>query len=630
VKTQAIRMRHSVWALLAGSAALLLAVILSLLLSRSDAMAQPAAEVTALTVDKRVSAATAAPGDTLTYVIEIQETESPVTLWVTDTLPNEVTYVPGSLDYFGPPSASYGFAGGVVTWTIPSLSFGQTALITFTVEISSELTYAEVENIAQVDNGEQLFEDSATTTVSIASGNLDNAGTYKEVSSSAAQPGDVLTYTVSLYNDDEFDSALSPHVTDVLHPALTCIPGSLSVTPDWGSIDCTGGTVTWSADQIFPYQGVVLQYSAQISTTYVGVVTNTAEIVSSGQSFVRSTETDVGLYSPFTFLPVLKRQYPPVPLLYSIPEPDPDDNSYTVSWSPVAVAFDNYVLQEASDAGFTDVTGEWVTTQTSKNFVKGSLFGTFYYRVRVDNSSRWGQGPWSNVEAATAWGYFDNFSNYQSGWPREWEKTRGALYQVRPYEHPKCPGSDCEYDEGDGYVIARRSGSKPYARFGPEEAVPSENYEIELDARWWEAAYFATYQIIFGSDIDFDDYYALQVRINIVGDSRDCDYSLIRHTSSALAEDGTVSVEGDKILQDWTGSSNINCNIGSKKGSSSFDHWKIRRENDDIIIWVNGKKLGEWDDSALATDRYFGVGATLYEGFTPSKPEFDNWSVVLR
>ena len=120
------------------------------------------------------------------------------------------------------------------------------------------------------------------------------------------------------------------------------------------------------------------------------------------------------------------------------------------------------------------------------------------------------------------------------------------------------------------------------------------------------------------------------MRVNIVGDSRDCDYSVIRHTSSALAEDGTLSVESDKIMQDWSYSSDINCNIGSQKKSSSFDHWKIRRENDEITIWVNGKNLGDWDDSKFGANRYFGVGATLYEGFTPSKPEFDNWSVVLR
>jgi hypothetical protein len=329
-------------------------------------------------------------------------------------------------------------------------------------------------------------------------------------------------------------------------------------------------------------------------------------------------------------LPQIFKRWPPIPYpptLNDIPEPD-SNGSYTLSWSypytepPV----NTYTLQESknSTSNFVDV---YNGTGTSHTVTKDEG-GTFYYRVQGNNS--WGAGEWSSIKSADIFSYFDSFSNYQSGWPREWEKTRGALYQVRPYEHPKCPGEDCEYDEGSGYVIARRSGSKPYARFGPKVAVPSENYEIELDVRWWDAAYFATYQIFFGADKDFDEYYALRVRVNIVGDSRDCDYSVIRHTSSALAEDGTLSVESDKTLQDWSYSSNINCNIGSKKKSSSFDHWKIRRENGEIIVWVNGKKLGDWDDSKFGANRYFGAGATLYEGFTPSKPEFDNWSVVLR
>jgi hypothetical protein len=330
------------------------------------------------------------------------------------------------------------------------------------------------------------------------------------------------------------------------------------------------------------------------------------------------------------YFPLVFRRWPPIPYaptLNDIPDPG-SDGSYTVSWSyPYAEPpVTTYTLQESKDStsNFVDV---YNGTGTSYTITKDEG-GTFYYRVRGNNS--WGAGEWSAIKSIGFFSYFDDFSNYQSGWPREWEKTRGALYQVRPYEHPKCPGSSCEYDEGDGYVIARRSGSKPYARFGPEVAVPSGDYEIEVDVRWWDAAYFATYQILFGSDRDFDNYYALQVRINIVGDSRDCDYSVIRHTSSALAEDGTLSVEGDTYKQGWTGSSDIHCNIGSKKSSSSFDHWKIRRENDEITVWVNGKKLGEWEDSKFGANRYFGVGATLYEGFTPSKPEFDNWSVVLR
>jgi len=150
-------------------------------------------------VEKTVNTDVAAPGDTLTYTIRIQETESPVTLWMTDTLPAEVTYVDNSLDVFGPGNASY--ADGVVTWSAASLSFGQTALITFSAEISSEITYAEVQNTAQVAGTGQLVEDSATTTVAIAAGDLDNPGTYKHVSTHRAEPGDVLTYTVRLYND---------------------------------------------------------------------------------------------------------------------------------------------------------------------------------------------------------------------------------------------------------------------------------------------------------------------------------------------------------------------------------------------------------------------------------------------
>jgi len=496
VKTERNRARRSAWALLAGASALLLVVGLSLLLSRSPVLAQPAADVVALTVEKTVNTDFAAPGDTLTYTIRIQETESPVTLWMTDTLPTEVTYVDGSLDVFGPGSANY--ADGVVTWSAASLSFGQTALITFSVEISSEITQAEVQNTAQVSGTGQLVEDSATTRVSE--------------------------------------------------------------------------------------------------------------------------------YSPFTYLPFFFRDYPPVPVLNPIPEPD-EDRSYTVSWSPVSVPIDRYVLQESTDADFDDVTGEWQTTGTSQFIQQDSTAaGTFYYRVRADDYDQWGQGPWSNVESATIWNYYDNFSDYQSGWPREWSKTRGALYQVRPYEHPNCPGSSCEYDDGDGYVIARRSGSQPYARFGPDLPIPSENYEIELKSRWWDANYFATYQIIFGADRSFDNYYAVEVRINTAADRRDCEYRLVRRTSSQTS---IASIETTKELQGWT-AKEMHCALRSEKSSAQWNRWKIRREGSEIKVWLNDERLGTWEDSKFGADRYFGVGCTLFEGFTPSKPEFDNWSVVLR
>ena len=73
MKTNKTQMKSLAWALLAGASALLLAASLPLLLSHFQALAQPVAEVTAanLEVQKDVNTPLAAPGDTLTYTIEL-------------------------------------------------------------------------------------------------------------------------------------------------------------------------------------------------------------------------------------------------------------------------------------------------------------------------------------------------------------------------------------------------------------------------------------------------------------------------------------------------------------------------------------------------------------------------------
>ena len=156
----------------------------------------------------------------------------------------------------------------------------------------------------------------------------------------------------------------------------------------------------------------------------------------------------------------------------------------------------------------------------------------------------------------------------------------------------------------------------PRARFGPGVVVPSADYEIEVDTRWWDAAYFATYQIFFGANGSFSDYYAVQVRINDVGDPPICEYSVVKNSI------------GTSYLQDWTGGSNIDCHPRRVNPDAPWNRWRIQREGKYITVWVNDKKLGSWKDSAFGANRYFGVGCTLSEGFTPSKPEFDNWSVT--
>ena len=130
--------------------------------SHFQALAQPAAETTALSVAKTVSKTVAAPGETLTYSIWIQETGTQVALQMTDVLPSAVTYVPSSLEIFGPGSA--GYSGGTVTWN-GTLGFGATAIITFSVQIPSESTATQVVNVAQVTGGSQPVTDSVQTSI---------------------------------------------------------------------------------------------------------------------------------------------------------------------------------------------------------------------------------------------------------------------------------------------------------------------------------------------------------------------------------------------------------------------------------------------------------------------------------
>jgi len=291
--------------LLAGASALLLAASLPLLLSHFQALAQPVAEITAanLEVQKDVNTPLAAPGDTLTYTITIEnKLTSPVDAWMTDTLPAELTYVSGTLNSF---LGNVGFENGVITWshTLAALQWDQ---ITFRTEISSEITYAEVANTAQVTGTGELIEDMATTLVMVAVGNLDNADTYKRVSSDEAEPGDVLTYTIRVTNEDT-DPVPDAWFTDTLPAELAYISGSLNALV--GSTGFENGVITWS-HTLGGLSYDEISFSAQISPDlpYNGWITNTVEIVAPLQSFTRSVGTNV--YRGYPHLEASKSVYP--------------------------------------------------------------------------------------------------------------------------------------------------------------------------------------------------------------------------------------------------------------------------------------------------------------------------------
>ncbi len=737
------RTRHLALMLLAGTMALLLITGLSLVLTRSQA--QAGMEITAWTRSKTVNRTVAAPGDTLTYTIMVQNTGAPVAARMTDTLPTQVTYVPGSLVVLG--AGTGDVTGDTITWSEPDFGYYETVFITFSAQIDSGITYDIFANTAQITGTGSLIEfSSEDTTVVTTIGNLDNDGTYKTVDPQGqVEPEDVLTYTIKLANDSS-DPVPGVQVVDELPSGLSLVDGS--VTVDEGSYVAQDNTITWTLDMGGNWGNIDMVFQAE-ALPYNGLVTNTAKLTAPGHQPLTLTAPAVNVYqgypnievektvspsggrpgdnltyyvhvantgdsraetvwmtdvlpsqvifqsaevsrgdfdetdgvitwevskggtvvlpaleeaamtitvqiSPdivhsaefvntavvtsagtlvqdqvvarvtttsYAYFPYIVRRWPPVPYtptLLDISNPD-EEPDYTVQWTyNFGGELSYYLLQEATDANFTaNVQSYYPGTNKSYTFSdQGS--GTYYYRVRGHNS--YGNGDWSNTESTTVvtFSYFDDFSDYNSGWPREWEKTRGALYQVRPYEHPQCPGDDCAYDDGDGYIVARRKTSKPYTRYGPGVTIPSANYEIEYDVRWWDAQYHASYKVFFGADSTFDNYYSLDVMID--------DPSVLpSHCSYRLVErDGG----GEEEIKGWQQEGEIDCHVRTQ-ATTPWNHWKIRRENNFITIYVNDEKLGSWYDSTFGTNRYFGVGATLYEGLTPSKPEFDNFSVEI-
>ncbi len=745
------RTRRLALMLLAGTMALLFATGLSFLLARSQVQAQPVMEVTTLDYIKTVDRVLAAPGDILTYTIMIHNDSAGVDIWMTDTLPTELTFNPGSLQWYGPGSA--GVSGNTITWTAANFGW-QTILITFSAEISPEISYAEIVNTAQFTGTGSLIEFSPEekTIVLTEIGNLDNEGTYKTVEPQGqVEPGDILTYMIRLSNDSS-DPVSGVRVVDELPTGLTLVDGS--IITDEGSYIAQDNVITWTLDmdgnwgnidlvfqaEVLPYEGLVtntakltapghpsltlaspavnvyqrypdlevskhvfpdqarpgelLTYTVHITNTgdgdattvwmtddlpseviyqsgdvsrgsfsvIDGVITwdvfpegsavlppleeasitftvqispninkniefiNTAEVTGAG-TLKQAQVSARTMVTTYMYLPILFKRWPPVPYaptLHDIDNPNKDP-SYTVGWSYTPdIPVTSYTLQEATNASFTANLAEYNLGISTSYIPANKDNGTYYYRVRGNNS--YGPGPWSNIESTTVFvfEYFDDFSDYTSGWPRMWEDddTRGALYEIRPYEHPKCPGSECEYN-GNGYLIARRRSSQPYARFGPGITIPSENYEIEYDVRWWDAQYHATYKVFFGSDSSFSqNYYSVDVLID--------DPSILpSHCSYRV----TKRVDGSGIidLQDWTRVSNsvIDCHVRSQDSDTPWNHFKIRRENNWITVYANDVKLGSWYDDTFGANLYFGVGATLYEGLTPSEPEFDNFSVKI-
>ncbi|MBC7234664.1 MAG: immune inhibitor A [Chloroflexi bacterium] len=221
---------------------------------------------------------TAAPGETLTYTVYVNNVGNQASYAeVTDAIPANTTYVPGSLNCS---MGTCSEAGGVISWVSNSpLAPASGETISFQVVIDSPLANGTIiTNTALITSETQVFTREVTTTV-ISEPRLTNS--TKEVETGVGAYGSVLTYTISLYNDGTEDANVV--MTDAIPDGTEYIPDSLSASKPTASY--SAGVVTWTGT-VARGELVTVTYAVTITLEGSGVITNCATV-------------DDGVHDPF-------------------------------------------------------------------------------------------------------------------------------------------------------------------------------------------------------------------------------------------------------------------------------------------------------------------------------------------
>jgi len=704
MKASKNRERRLLRTLLPGVLALLVTAGLSLVFFRLQALAEPAAEITALSVDKTVNKTVATPGEILTYTITIQETGAHIPLQMTDVLPSAVTYVPNSLTYFG--SVAPVYSGGTVTWN-GTLGFGATVIITFSVQIPPGSTATQVVNVAQVTGGDQPVTDSATTSIlSGASptsqiwspengavvtqkGTVTISGVAWDTTIPRPFPGDVTLLPISNFGGGgaynvEWTSAISAqnyvlqesldtsfsspttynasnspyfisgkglgtyyyrvraynaearpgrwsNVQSVVVSQLSQVPSSLSepaALPEpsalavsvssaqmtvrvridagnWQTATATanaGGWWDWTYD-----------WSAPAEDGVQHTIYTQAQDGGGNLSLIDTITITLRNKGGVTYLLLIFKRWPPIPYAPVLKDIQNSGGNYTIEWTydHADVLVTTYTLQEATDVAFTANVVNYSTSSKSYAFT-GKTGSTYYYRVQGNNE--YGPGAWSNVKSVSL-GFFDDFSNPNSGWPVVAKKVipeTSTYYRLR-------------YDNGQYRIMIDAGG--PYIWFHQPDALapyrpPTDKYCVETRIKlfkreppyqnWDFYPYWSSGGLVFGANESNTNIYALCTSIgeNTMG------WFVAHNPQYKYPMIGCAYLD--------------NPGIGESAGTLAISKWhtfKVGVDGNNFTIYIDGQNKGTYHLSGLSGTTRVGLIGGDYE-ITPVDYRFDDFRVT--
>lgn len=233
---------------------------------------------------KLASKSTVVPGETFTYTIELVNSgNQDLGVWVADSVPDALTYVPGSASN----GAVFNAGTSTLTWDV-QVPAGDTLPLTFQVTASTVTTPTEVVNVAAISSVYQRFVRTVKIMI-VPEGTepppagADFTNSRKIASAGTLQVGEIVTYTIELVNSGAL--AGSATVTDPIPSHMTYVDGSAT---GGGVYDPDTERLTWSDVAVGVNGTVAVSFQAQaMSVPMPTTVVNRATIVAGDQTLVR-------------------------------------------------------------------------------------------------------------------------------------------------------------------------------------------------------------------------------------------------------------------------------------------------------------------------------------------------------
>ncbi|MCL5962710.1 MAG: hypothetical protein M1358_25935, partial [Chloroflexi bacterium] len=244
------------------------------------------------TSQKTASESHVRPGQTITYTVAIINSgDSDANVVMTDPLPIEITYVPGSATSSSGSAPTY--SSGALGWT-GTVSAARSVAVTFRATLDPSTVEGQVvTNSAAIDFGTGTIVD-VSTSITASIPNLSTS--TKTPASASVPPGRILTYTISLINAGQA-TAWGAGLTDTLPVGLNLVSGTLTSTS--GSPLVSNGQPRWTGS-ISAGSRVTVTYQAGVDATLPnGAVLTSSLSIYDGYNPTISTPSVVTVTAPY-------------------------------------------------------------------------------------------------------------------------------------------------------------------------------------------------------------------------------------------------------------------------------------------------------------------------------------------